>query len=142
LKEHPRRQLVLFTFTVVYSDKSEQFAYTSAHFHVIKLQPHETVTIKCHASLLGLGEAMDVEWWREDAVVPTANSTLSVLHDQDLGLYRCLADVAIVSVDLLDSYLVNSRVKRSGEMPSGKVLSSGIIVERMVPRHFIVHPKK
>ncbi|VDO56098.1 unnamed protein product [Brugia timori] len=84
---------------------------------------------------------MDVIWWKDNEFITTTNSSVLILNSQNLGLYRCVADVAIVSTDLLDSYLLNNRIKRSAEMPPGKVLSNALIVKRAIPIHFTLHPK-
>uniref|UniRef100_A0A8R1XWH6 Ig-like domain-containing protein n=1 Tax=Onchocerca volvulus TaxID=6282 RepID=A0A8R1XWH6_ONCVO len=139
-QQYQSGQFVLFTFIVIHNSQTKLFTTESPQIFVIELQPQEGVTVTCRASLLGLGEDMDVMWWKDDEFVTTANSTL-ILDDQNSGLYRCVADVAIVSTDLLDSYLSNNRIKRSAEMPPGKVLSNAFIVKRAIPVHFIVHPK-
>ncbi|CAG9529730.1 unnamed protein product [Cercopithifilaria johnstoni] len=132
-------QFVLFTFIVIHNTQTKLFTTESAQIFVIELEPKEKLTVTCRASLLGLGEDMDVMWWKDNEFI--TNSSILILNDQNLGLYRCIADVAIVTTDLLDSYLVNNRIKRSAEMPPGKVLSSAFIVKRAIPIHFTIHPK-
>ncbi|VBB31884.1 unnamed protein product, partial [Acanthocheilonema viteae] len=134
-------QFVLFTFIVVHNGQTKLFTTESAHIFIMELQPEEKIIVTCRASLLGLGEDMDVMWWKDNEFITTTNSSVLILNDQNLGLYRCVADVAIVSTDLLDSYLLSNRIKRSAEMPPGKVLSSAFIVKRAIPIHFTVHPK-
>uniref|UniRef100_A0A1I8EFX4 Ig-like domain-containing protein n=1 Tax=Wuchereria bancrofti TaxID=6293 RepID=A0A1I8EFX4_WUCBA len=134
-------QFVLFTFIIIHNSETKLFTAESAQIYVIELQPQDELTVTCRASLLGLGEDMDVIWWKDNEFITTNNSSVLVLNGQNLGLYRCVADVAIVSTDLLDSYLLNNRIKRSAEMPPGKVLSNALIVKRAIPIHFTLHPK-
>ncbi|VDM91526.1 unnamed protein product [Litomosoides sigmodontis] len=132
-------QFVLFTFIVFHNSQTKLFTTESAQIFIIELHPQEKLTVTCRASLLGLGEDMDVMWWKDNEFI--TNSSVLILNDQNLGLYRCVADVAIVSTDILDSYLLNNRIKRSTEMPPGKVLSSAFVVKPVIPIHFTVHPK-
>uniref|UniRef100_A0A915PVP1 Ig-like domain-containing protein n=1 Tax=Setaria digitata TaxID=48799 RepID=A0A915PVP1_9BILA len=140
-QQYHSEQFVLFTVTVIHNGRTELFTTESAQIYVIELQPQEELTMICRASLLGLGEDMDVIWWKDNEFIDSANLSVITVDDQNMGLYRCVADVAIVSTDLLDSYLLNNRIKRSTEMPPGKVLSSAFIVKLAIPIHFTVHPK-
>uniref|UniRef100_A0A0R3RHP5 Ig-like domain-containing protein n=1 Tax=Elaeophora elaphi TaxID=1147741 RepID=A0A0R3RHP5_9BILA len=140
-QQYHSSQFVLFTFIVIHNSQTKLFTTESAQIFVVELQPQEKLTVTCRASLLGIGEDVDVTWWKDNEFIITTNSSVLILNDQNLGLYRCVADVAIVSTDLLDSYLLSNRVKRSAEMPPGKVLSSAFIVKRAIPIDFTVHPK-
>ncbi|MCP9260265.1 hypothetical protein DINM_003634 [Dirofilaria immitis] len=140
LQQYHSGQFVLFTFIVIHNSQTKLFTTESPQIFVIELQPQEELIVTCHASLLGLGEDMDVMWWKDNEFITTINSSVLILDDQNLGLYRCVADVAIVSTDLLDTYLISNRIKRSAEMPPGKVLSSAFVVKRATPIHFTTHP--
>ncbi|EFO16876.2 hypothetical protein LOAG_11627 [Loa loa] len=140
-EQYHSRQFVLFTFIVIHNSQIETFTAESAQTYVIELQPQDELTVTCRASLLGLGEDMDVMWWKDNEFIITTNSSVLILNGQNLGLYRCVADVAIVSTDLLDNYLLSNRIKRSAELPPGKVLSNALIVKRAIPIRFTIHPK-
>ncbi|VDM96800.1 unnamed protein product [Thelazia callipaeda] len=141
LQHYHSRQFVLFTFIAVHGGTTELFVIDSAQIHVIELQPKEELILTCQANLLGLGDDMDIVWWKNDQFITTTNSSIVISDDKSLGLYRCVADVDIVSTDLLDSYLLNNRIKRSAEMPPGKVMSNAFIIRRAVPFYFAVHPE-
>ncbi|VDO54969.1 unnamed protein product [Onchocerca flexuosa] len=81
-QQYQSGQFVLFTFIVIHNSQTKLFTTKSPQIFVIELQPQEEITVTCRASLLGLGEDMDVMWWKDDEFITTANSTL-ILDDQN-----------------------------------------------------------
>lgn len=84
LRQDHSGQFVLFTFIVIHNSLTRLFTTESAQIIVIESQPQEKLTVTCRASLLGLGEDMDVMWWKDNEFITTANSSVLILNDENL----------------------------------------------------------
>uniref|UniRef100_A0A915AB59 Uncharacterized protein n=1 Tax=Parascaris univalens TaxID=6257 RepID=A0A915AB59_PARUN len=136
------QHMVVFAFTATLNNGGQQAISLSEKTHIIALHRGDQLKLSCLARLFGIGDDLDVQWWKDGQIIAASNATIMISNDDDdqLGTYRCIAEVATFSTDLFSAYFF-SRMKRAADMPAGWLLSSAIVVRRAVPVVFVSHPQ-
>uniref|UniRef100_A0A914RW95 Ig-like domain-containing protein n=1 Tax=Parascaris equorum TaxID=6256 RepID=A0A914RW95_PAREQ len=77
------QHMVVFAFTATLNNGGQQAISLSEKTHIIALHRGDQLKLSCLARLFGIGDDLDVQWWKDGQIIAASNATIMISNDDD-----------------------------------------------------------